>query len=576
MKLRPYQEKALADLYGWFESHPEGHPIVEACVASGKSLLIAEFCRRAIAEFEGTRILMVVHVKELVQQNVEQLLTLWPDAPVGVCSASLKATNTSAQIIFGTIQTIANRAEQIGHVDLMIVDECHLINTADTGTYRKLISKYLAMNDNFRVIGFTGTPFRGDGVYLTDGKSPLFTHITGRVQIKDLMKQGYLSKITTANTETKSDVSGVEIDRMTGDYKMDQLSAALNKESYIEGAVTEAIKLAVDRKKIMVFCADIKHCHAVADAFEARGETVRFLTSLDSNAHREETIEQFKKGEFRWLVNVAILTTGFNVPDIDCICLMRNTVSPVLYVQIVGRGLRLAEGKTDCLWLDFTDTTSSMGPVDLIKGKPRPPEKSGTMPTKFCPECGNPNPTAVLVCGDCGYEWPLRERVLALSNAPIVSTEKSKPAWFPVRSTYYGAHLKEGKLPIVRVEYRNNLVTIASEYLSVHPWANKYALGKAKEWVFLRLADRSQMSVFVKLLDQDPEDFKIEPILLFLREHLKETDQVKLQKEGKFWTVCGHLLKENQEGEEFESERTEGYANYVGKGTEGFASTDLF
>ncbi len=128
--LRPYQESALQDLWGWFERHDDGDPVVEASVGAGKSVMIAELCRRAIEAYPETRILMVVHVKELIEQNLAKLLQIWPSAPVGVYSASVGSRQLGRAITYATIGSVAKRAHQLGRVDLMLVDECFVAGTA--------------------------------------------------------------------------------------------------------------------------------------------------------------------------------------------------------------------------------------------------------------------------------------------------------------------------------------------------------------------------------------------------------------------------------------------------------------
>jgi DNA or RNA helicases of superfamily II len=162
MQLRDYQQRILSDLYAWFRRNPEGNPIVNACVGAGKSVMIAELCRQALSDWPETRIVMVVASRELCQQNLLKLYAVWPDAPAGVLSASLGGRDTQSQILFATIGSIAKRAHEIGHVDLLLVDECHNVNPAESGMYRTLITDLKRFGStHLRVIGWTGTPFRG-------------------------------------------------------------------------------------------------------------------------------------------------------------------------------------------------------------------------------------------------------------------------------------------------------------------------------------------------------------------------------------------------------------------------------
>ena len=162
MQLRPYQERVLDELWQWFATHADGDPIVEACVGAGKSVLIAEMCRRAIEQHPGTRILMLVHSKELIEQNLHKLLAVWPNAPIGIYSASIGQRQLGRTITYATIGSIYKRAHELGHLDLVMVDECHLIGDSETTMYRRLIDGLRSLCPALRVIGWTGTPFRGE------------------------------------------------------------------------------------------------------------------------------------------------------------------------------------------------------------------------------------------------------------------------------------------------------------------------------------------------------------------------------------------------------------------------------
>lgn len=482
MKLRPYQERALDELWTWFGKHTDGNPIVEAAVGAGKSLMIAALAQRADAEFPGTRILVLVHQKELLEQNVEKILTIWPQADVGLYSAGAGRKDLGRQITYATIGSIWRDAHLLGRIDIVLADECHLINPKEEGMWRGFLSDLAKYNPSTRCIGWTGTPFRGNGVWLTAGETPLFTNISTRVTMRELLELGFLSPLVPATTVTKIDAADV---RTSGDdYVVSELAKVTDTEELVEATCDEIVQLAADRKRWLVFAVTIAHAEHVRDALRMRGINAEMVSAKTPKAERAQLIAAFRAGRIKCLVNVAVLTTGFDVPAVDFIALLRATKSPVLYVQIAGRGMRIADGKTDCLWADFTDTTVLMGPVDAVKGRVPSGARKGEAPTKLCPECGSLNPAAATECIDCGYLFPEPERIKhgtrASAAAVLSSQQESMFATVPVSEVRYRLHKKEGSPDSLRVEYYDGMLRQASEWVCLSHIG--YARRKAEVW----------------------------------------------------------------------------------------------
>ena len=206
--LRPYQQRALDQLYAWFEQHPEGNPCIVAPTGSGKSHMIAAFCKNALQEFPETKILMLTHVKELIQQNAGKMREHWPDAPLGIFSASMGKKDLGKEITFAGIQSIRKRAEQLGHIDIILIDECHLVSHNDEGSYRKLITDLTIINPHLRVIGLTATPFRLGHGLITDDPA-IFNELIEPVSIESLVQGGYLSTLRSTRTTLRLDTSDV-------------------------------------------------------------------------------------------------------------------------------------------------------------------------------------------------------------------------------------------------------------------------------------------------------------------------------------------------------------------------------
>jgi DNA repair protein RadD len=481
MKLRPYQARALDEIWAWFNKHGGGNPIVEACVGAGKSLMIAALAQRADAEHPGTRVLVLVHQKELLEQNIEKLLKIWPTADVGLYSAAIGKKQMGRQLTYATIGSIYKQAHNLGRIDIVLADECHLINPKEAGMWRSFISDLARYNPHTRVIGWTGTPFRGNGVWLTAGDDALFTNIATRVTMKELLELKFLSPLVPAPTVARVDARDV---RTSGDdYVISELAKVTDRADLVEATCQEIVELARDRKRWLVFAVTIEHAEHVRDALQRRGVAAAVVSSETPKQERAALIAAFRGGRIRCLVNVAVLTTGFDVPEVDFIALLRATKSPVLYVQIAGRGMRIAEGKTDCLWADFTDTTIEMGPVDEVKGRMPSTKRKGEAPSKLCPECGSQNPAASPECIDCGFEFPEPERIKhgdRASSAAILSDQKE---WFetvPVTDVRYVLHIKPGSPQSLRVDYYAGMLRAVSEWVCLSH--DGYARKKAEAW----------------------------------------------------------------------------------------------
>lgn len=489
MELRPYQRTALDGLYSWFQRHPEGNPLVAAAVGAGKSVMIAALCQEAISQWPETRIVMCVPSKELCEQNLAKLLTIWPEAPASVYSAAMGRKELGTSIVYATIGSIYKIAHQLGRVDLLLIDECHLLGERDTGMYRTLINDLISYCPDLRTVGLSGTIFRGNGIYLTDQEAPLFHGVAASVTMRHLLDTGYLAPLTTQATATKIATEGVGM--RSGDYIVSQLAAVSDQAHLVASACQEIVTLAAERKRWLVFAVTVEHAQHIQQALSDLGIACAVVSGVTPKAERQEAIADFRSGKLRALVNVAVLTTGFDVPEVDCIALLRATKSPVLYTQILGRGMRIAPDKADCLVLDFTDTIATLGPVDAIKGRAKPLTKgSSAAPYKVCPECGSHNATALLVCLDCGYEFPPPERInhgVYASNAAVLSSQLAKPniVRYPVDRVTYHRHVKPGSPDSMRVEYWSGLRVVAKEWVCFEHGG--MAGHKAKLWWKTRL-----------------------------------------------------------------------------------------
>lgn len=693
--LREYQQRAIDQLYAWFEAGNRGNPCLVLPTGAGKSHIVAALCKDALQNWPETRVLMLTHVKELIQQNAEKMRQHWPNAPLGIYSAGLKRKELGEPITFAGIQSIRTKAQQLGHIDLCIVDECfvagtkistptghkdidlvrcgdtlynaqgvgvvlavsakpssdiyklefsdgtvtectgshpfftdqgwkqarelengtyffsieglrmlwssipsldqeklrnsenhfglsrncmeqarmllsilckeiekpneqpsvthknegkvkgnqaqtyqawreravaafgtvgatsraggwmgsgigdsyknasswnrfsdllqsgfgesvnedchrtgrskslqlgkksarleknrffdfprlerisrieskgartvfniqvsghpsyfadgklvhncHLIGHNDQGGYRTLLAELLAINPALRVIGLTASPYRLGHGYITD-KPAIFDALIEPVSIEELVFKGYLSTLRSKLTTTKLETDGVH--KRGGEYIESELQAAVDTSDKNQRVVSEIISLAGNRQSWLIFCAGVNHAQHVCDALRDQGIHAQCVTGETPATERDQILTDFKAGKIRALTNANVLTTGFDAPGIDLIAMLRPTMSPGLYLQMAGRGLRIAPNKTDCMVLDFAGVVEQHGPITAIKPPPKKGDKQGEAPVKVCDQCQEICHLSVRVCPACGNAFPEPQRpALKLSNLDIM------------------------------------------------------------------------------------------------------------------------------------------------------------
>lgn len=456
MELRPYQRGAIDALYDYF-GQATGNPLVVMPTGTGKSVVIAGFVREAIQAWPETRILMLTHVKELIAQNFQALIRMWPGAPAGIYSAGLSRRDIHAQILFAGIQSIWRHAARVQRCDLVIIDEAHLLSRNDGSMYRQFLAELDAINAGLlKVVGFTATPYRLDSGLLHKGKERIFTDIAYQVPVLDMIQQGYLCPVVPKQTETQLDTSSVGT--RGGEFIAKDLEAAVDRDDVTRAAVAEIVRHGQGRGSWLVFCSGVAHARHVRDAIREHGVSAEVVTGDTPAAERDAILQAFKAGRLRCVTNANVLTTGFDAPGTDLVALLRPTKSVGLYVQMVGRGTRLAPGKEDCLVLDFAGNTARHGPIDTVDGDREKGEADGDAPVKVCPNCQTINHAAVRICVACGHEFPppeIKVAPKAATNA-LLSTQM-QPEWCDVTSVEYRAHSKPGKPTSLRVTYECGL-----------------------------------------------------------------------------------------------------------------------
>lgn len=405
IELRPYQRAAIDATFAWMTAR-DGNPLIVLPTGAGKSLVLSAIIHDVLTQWPTERILCVTHVKELIEQNHAAALRYWPECPAGVYSAGLRRREHDARVLFAGIQSVADKADKVGWADIVIVDEAHLIPREGMGRYRKFLDALRSMNSQLRVIGLTATPWRTDSGYLYEGDDRVFDGVSYDADLVQLIRDGFLARTVAKQVKHEIDTTGVRI--LGGEFKASDLEAAAMSEDAVPDAVAEIVRRGADRKAWLIFCVGVQHAMAVASELQTHGIECAQVYGGTPSADRAEIVRAFKARELRCIVNVNVLTTGFDAPHVDLVAILRPTKSPGLFVQMAGRGFRIAEGKTNCLLLDFGGNFRRHGPLDEIRVREPKDGEPGEAPVKECPECEELVHAAALECPTCGYQFPPR------------------------------------------------------------------------------------------------------------------------------------------------------------------------
>jgi len=473
-KPRQYQSNAVQSLYTWF-SAGRGNPLIVAPTGSGKSVIQAVFAKQAIDDHPNTRIIMASHVKELLTQNGDWLTNL--GLTPGYLSAGLNQRDFKSQVLVAGIQTAYKHAARVGWCDLMIIDEAHLLSDKKQSMYQDFIAGLKKLNPYLRLIGLTATPYRMSSGLLYGKPDSMFDGIAYDIPIKTLIDQGHLCRLTGRRGVTHVDLSKVHI--RGGEFKADELEQAF--DLLTANICDEIIAASTNSKGVLIFASGVKHAHHIAEYIHDKtGYFVGCVSGKTPKKERDTILNNFKANGYKYLVNMGVLTTGFDAPHIDLIALCRATKSTGLYVQICGRGMRTAPNKSKCVVMDYGGNIERHGPIDKID--PRDKSKSnkeGEAPIKECPKCLALIHMSIMECPDCGYIFPAREPDLdkTASNAAIMSDEAIET--ISVDSMRVFRHTKKNKPDSMRVDYYCGLNTFSEWVCFNH---TGYPRRKAEMW----------------------------------------------------------------------------------------------
>jgi DNA repair protein RadD len=451
-ELRWYQQEAVDAVINC-----KDNGVVVLPTASGKSHVI-----RGVAELFPDGILILSHVQEILEQNFSKLAGL---SNIGLYSAGLGVKHISRITVAG-IQSVYKKPELFSHVKLVLIDEAHLVS--DEGMYKELLTAL-----GVPYIGLTATPFRLKGGYIYKGDG-MFDSVCYEAPVKKLVEQGYLCPLKFIGDENPLETKGIKI--TGGDYNTKEMSLRFNRSEVTKRIVEKVVKY--DRKHILVFCIDIEHAEEVAAEFNRHGLRSE---AVHSKSPRDQALLDFKAGKIQVLTNVNILTTGFDYPALDMIVVLRPTKSLSLHQQMLGRGMRLFDQKTNTLVKDYTGNTASLGTMEdpsdpVIQGKGG---KGGDNPfVKTCPDCELMCHPSVKVCSQCGHKFKFRH------NLRLESHNKTQiPKWYDVDKVLYSIHRKPGSPESLKVSYMCGVRVFNEWVLLDH---TGFAAHKAYHWVSRR------------------------------------------------------------------------------------------
>lgn len=509
MRLRSYQTECIQAIWAYFMSN-WGNPVCALPTGTGKSVCIAGFLISVFEKYPGQKVLVLTHVKELIAQNHAKLIGMWPTAPAGIYSSGLKRRDVLQRIIFAGIASVAKRAHEFGHVDLIIVDECHLVSPSEATMYRAFFRLLMQVNPNLKVIGFTATAWRLGHGKITEGEDAMFTDICFDITtihaFNRLIAEGFLCPVVPRGTHTKLDVDGVHM--RGGEFAAKELQTAVDKDHITRAALNEAMEYRELRHSWLIFASGVEHAIHIDHILQEWGMLGAAVHSKMDAEERDEHIRRYKAGEYQYLVNNNILTTGFDHPPTDLILCLRPTASSVLWVQMLGRGTRpydpnnpgdvdplaFPHYKNNCLVLDFAANSKRLGPINDPVVPRKKGEKTGPAPVKECDKCLAIVHASARFCNTesqlepgkiCDHEFIFKTKLKqGSSDEALIKGDLPVVEVFPISQMTYSPHYKLGKPPSLKVSYYCGRRVFAEYVCLEHPGSVQY---KARNWVTTRL-----------------------------------------------------------------------------------------
>ncbi|SFX29076.1 DEAD/DEAH box helicase [Marinospirillum alkaliphilum] len=526
-QLRPYQQDAVQAVLQWFRASSDP-ALLSLPTGAGKSLVIAELARLARG-----RVLVLAHVQELVEQNHAKYAAYGLQADI--FSAGLGLKQAERQVVFGSVQSVSRHLPRFDdeRFTLLVIDECHRVSLEKDSAYQQVIQHLQQLNPQLKVLGLTATPYRlGQGfVYhrhlqqqaVRGDENCFFRACIYELPLRWMVRKGYLTTPLRMDMAMLAYDFSMLVPTASGYFSESEMDQVVQSSRVTPGIVADIQQRATSRHGVMIFCASVRHAEEVAGLLPS--EQTALITGALPGKEREQILRAFKAQELKYLVNVSVLTTGFDAPHVDLIALLRPTESVSLYQQILGRGLRLSPdtAKADCLLLDYAGNPWDLWAPEI--SSPRPSRDSQLVQVN-CPACGFANTFwgrtttdgdvlehfgrrcqgwlesdtgsggqcdfrfRFRVCEACGGEADIAARVCPHCDATLVDADrKLKEALqlkdarvLRVSGMTLDATLNGRGLPRLKVTYHDEDGTELSDWYALETAAQRYAF----EQVFLR------------------------------------------------------------------------------------------
>jgi len=559
MILRPYQQEMISCACDQFKRKKS--VLQQAATGAGKTVVFAELIRRFINDFPSMKILVLVHREIIVTQNADKLRAIWPSAPIGIaCASANSKINLDAPVVFGSIQTLASRLSTLPLFHLVIIDEAHRLPPKSVASqYKTVLDRLHSYYPGLRIFGLTATPFRlnwgpiyGKKHKRVSDEKPSenwFEELDLEIGIQKLQMiqpddenpdAPYLCgmRAFVEDHSISSELNGIS--KTGGEFNLGELSDLMQKTIHLSTAFESYKKYVGDRKRCVIFAVDIDHAEKIRTIFINDGLFPETVHSKKPKATNREILQQFDDGKLSIVINVGVLTEGWDCRSVDMLLLCRPTMSAALFVQIVGRGLRTFPGKEDVLILDLAGNFAKHGPpwspILPDYSSPGKPKEKKQIPDKDCPNCGFANPANVWTCQQCGEilrvkqieeakHVKLRELNLERMEKAIEKKEEAIPG--TIKTMEFSKHISQRGDVCLKVsafiQFENGNMGVNCTHF--------FRLDGPGRWYFERFWRKGyHMTEIPKTIDD---------IIDFTKYNDMLSIPVSVMKDGKYWKVQG-------------------------------------
>lgn len=465
---RPYQSECHTATLDWFHANSTGNPVIVEPCGAGKSLQIAMLCAEAL-QYENQKVIISSHIQELIEQNSQKFHIMAPEIDYGIYCAALNKKQIGKRVTFVSIQSAYKKAAIFGFINLLIIDESHMLSDDENSQYRTFINELLLINPKMRIVGYTATDWRTRTGLIYEGEGAIFTAKAHEISMNELVSQGYLCRLVGRVGKVEGDRDSIGIAR--GDFIVKEAESVMDEDILVRSAISDMLVRGADRKTWLIFAVSVKHAEHICTVLNEHGIESKVVSAKTPKSERQQIINDMRQYKLRCAINVRTLTTGTDIPNIDLIGDLAPTESPGLVIQKYGRGSRpvYAKGydlsetehrldaianstKPDCLILDYSGNLRVHGPVTHISS-PLSIEKRGREKEnkgKCCPQCEIMVASHLMECLDCHYIFPPQPRKVKhsdradsidpMSDEPILSETEAQ--WYTVKNISYEKHIK--------------------------------------------------------------------------------------------------------------------------------------